>query len=630
MPGTNHHPAAPTPQTTAPTPTGPAPTYSDSAPAAAPTPQSAPQSTPQATAPAPFPVQILATLALSLSLIVLDGTIVGVCLPVIISDLGLDLVDAQWVNSLYAVVFAALLLSAGALGDRIGRRRLLLGGLFIFLLGSALAAAAQNASYLIAARGIQGIGGAAVLPATLSSTNAIFRGQHRARAFGIWGATMASMAAIGPLAGGWLATEFSWRWIFLVNLPLGVALLVATWLTVPETSGPRAAAPYAAHKPHDHAPTPQAPATPASADTTPPAAQHCSTYSPTPHAPTTQPTRASHFDFFGLIFSAAGFGLLVFALIEGTRLGWWQPKAELRLGSWTWSEQAPISPVPLALAVGLVLTLLFLKGESCEEKYGWQPILRLSLFRISSFTWGNLAAAMVATAEFALVFVLPLFLVNVLGLNTLHAGWVLAAMAGGALLSGALAHRLAARWGSRRVVIFGLILEAAGVFGAAWALRPDFPPALLAALLALYGLGMGLAAAQLTSTVLAEVPLGLSGMGSATQSTLRQLGSALGSAVAGSALAGLLAQILPTALPQTLSDTAAQDLTATTIDSAGGILPALSHSPANPLHQPSVLSALGESFTAATAGVMYLSFAFLLIALLATIKIPTLPPKASY
>ena len=117
----------------------------------------------------------LAVLSIGLGLIVLDGTIVGVALPAIISDLRLDLTDAQWVNSLYAVVLAALLLSTGSLADRWGRKRLFLAGLVVFMGGSLLAAISASAGALIGARAVQAVGAALIMPSTLSTVNAIFR-----------------------------------------------------------------------------------------------------------------------------------------------------------------------------------------------------------------------------------------------------------------------------------------------------------------------------------------------------------------------------------------------------------------------------------------------------------------------
>ena len=179
----------------------------------------------------------LAVLSVGLGLIVLDGTIVGVALPAIIADLHLDLTDAQWVNSLYAVLLAALLFSTGNLADRWGRKRLFLAGLVVFVGGSLLAAAASGGGMLIGARAVQAVGAAFIMPSTLSTVNAVFRGRHRAAAFGVWGPVISGAAAIGPLAGGALTQWTSWHWIFLVNLPLGAVVFVAALLTVPETRG---------------------------------------------------------------------------------------------------------------------------------------------------------------------------------------------------------------------------------------------------------------------------------------------------------------------------------------------------------------------------------------------------------
>ncbi|MDO4611186.1 MFS transporter [Corynebacterium sp.] len=156
-------------------------------------------------------------LATGLGLIVLDGTIVGVALPSIIADLHLDITDAQWVNSLYAVLLAALLPSTGKLADALGRRRLFLLGLVVFAAGSGLAAAAGDAGALIGSRAVQALGAAMIMASTLSTVNAVFRGRHRAAAFGVWGAVISGAAAVGPLAGGALVfaciegPELGWR-----------------------------------------------------------------------------------------------------------------------------------------------------------------------------------------------------------------------------------------------------------------------------------------------------------------------------------------------------------------------------------------------------------------------------------
>lgn len=129
---------------------------------------------------------MMPVLALGVSLIVIDGTIVNVALPEIIDALQMDLSEAEWTNSLYALVFAALLIAVGATADRFGRRRLFVLGAVVFALASALAAVAGSAEMLLLARALQGVGGAMVLPTSLSLVNANFHGRDRAAAFGIW------------------------------------------------------------------------------------------------------------------------------------------------------------------------------------------------------------------------------------------------------------------------------------------------------------------------------------------------------------------------------------------------------------------------------------------------------------
>lgn len=461
----------------------------------------------------------LAVLSIGLGLIVLDGTIVGVALPNIIADLHLDLTDAQWVNSLYAVVLAALLLSTGKLADRWGRKGLFLAGLVVFMLGSLLAAIADASGPLIAARAVQAVGAALIMPATLSTVNAVFRGRYRAAAFGVWGAVISGAAAIGPLAGGALTQWASWHWIFLVNIPLGALVFVAGILTVPATRA-------GSHRPGA--------------------------------------------DVDGALLSAIGFGTLVFAIIEGPDLGWWTPKGELQIFGWVWPADAAVSAVPVAFAASAVSLTLFVIWERHREKVQRSALLDLGLFVLPTFSWGNLTAAMVAVGEFAIIFVLPLYLINALGLSVMTAGLVLAAMAVGAFLSGASARHLAARFGSPGTVLLGLALEVIGIVVLALIISSTTPGWLLALPLVVYGVGLGLASAQLTGTVLRDVPVDASGQGSATQSTVRQVGSALGTAFAGTALSVALALTLPAALSDAgFTGTEADQLADATRQSAG-------------------------------------------------------------
>jgi len=141
-------------------------------------------------------------IALAVSLIIMDATVVNVALPVIVGDLSLSASDAEWINSIYSLVFAALLITLGRVGDLYGRRKLLLFGIVTFGIASVIASLSTSGTTLISARLLQGVGGAMVLPATLSTVNALFKGKERGIAFAIWGSTIGGMAAVGPVVGG--------------------------------------------------------------------------------------------------------------------------------------------------------------------------------------------------------------------------------------------------------------------------------------------------------------------------------------------------------------------------------------------------------------------------------------------
>ena len=178
----------------------------------------------------------LGVLCLSLLTIVVDNTIVNVALPALVRELDADVSQLQWVVDAYTLVFAGLLLLAGALGDRYGRRRTLLAGLAVFAASSAAAASAGSVEALIAWRAVMGAGAAFIMPATLSLLISVFPDEReRATAVGIWAATAGLGVALGPVAGGFLLDNFSWGSIFLVNVPLCVAAIVVGRRAIPES-----------------------------------------------------------------------------------------------------------------------------------------------------------------------------------------------------------------------------------------------------------------------------------------------------------------------------------------------------------------------------------------------------------
>ena len=180
----------------------------------------------------------LAVLSASLLVIGLDNTILNVALPSIRGDLDASSSQLQWIVDAYMLVFAGLLLTAGSLGDRFGRKRALTAGLLVFGTGSALAALSTDSTQLIASRALMGVGGAFIMPSTLSILINVFPAHERPKAIAAWAATAGLGIAIGPVTGGWLLEHGSWSLVFLVNLPfVAAALLAGRWL-VPESRDP--------------------------------------------------------------------------------------------------------------------------------------------------------------------------------------------------------------------------------------------------------------------------------------------------------------------------------------------------------------------------------------------------------
>ena len=359
-------------------------------------------------------------ISLGVALIIVDSTIVNVAIPSIINDIGITSTQAQWVQEIYTLVFAALLLVGGRLADQYGRRRLFLLGTVIFAGASVLAALAGDGTQLIAARAVQGLGGALMLPTSLSLLNAYFRGRDRGVAFGIWGATIGGTAALGPLLGGWLTTSYSWRWAFGINIPLGLLVIAGLLLLVPESkdpSGQRGA------------------------------------------------------DWFGAVLSAIGFGGIVFGLIEGRTYGWLATTKPLTIGSWSWPWS--VSPVPVAFVIGFAALSVFVAVERQRNRRGQVSMLDLNLFSIKSFRNGNIAAAIVSLGEFGILFSLPLWFQNVIGYTAFQTGLALLALAGGSFLASGLTAPIGRKRGTIFIVRLGIVLEIIGIAGLAIFLRPD-------------------------------------------------------------------------------------------------------------------------------------------------------------
>lgn len=512
----------------------------------------------------------LVFISMAISLVIIDGTIVNTIFPKVIEDLSLSSSQVQWVQEVYVLVFASLLLIWGAVADQYGRKRLLIIGIVGFTAASVWAGLATDANSMILARLIQGIGGAMVLPTTLSLVNANFQGKERGIAFAVWGSTIGGMVAVGPVLGGWLATDFSWRWAFGINLPLGIAIIIGLLMFVPESKSPSA---------------------------------------------------GKGIDVIGAALSAITFATLVFGLIEGRIYGWWTPNPDQQftIGDFAWPTDG-ISVIPVSLAISVVGALLFVLWDRHRQARGKSVILDLKLFHITSFRNGSIAAGVISLGEFGILFAIPLWLQNVEGLTPISSGLVLLWLAGGSFLASGVGGAMSGKIAPARAIQIGVGLETIAVVGIAVVASTEAGWLALAPFLFIYGLGIGLATAQLTGVIMVDVPAENIGQASGSQSTVRQIGSALGIAVLGTVLFTATQTSLETRLTElnVPAEQSSQVVNAV-VDSAGAAIPFLEDQlveqqvPEKVAHE--VVIASGEAFTdgaraAATAAGIFLILGF--------------------
>ncbi|MEN9715259.1 MAG: hypothetical protein RJA35_726, partial [Actinomycetota bacterium] len=533
----------------------------------------------------------LVFIAMGISLVIIDGTIVNTIFPTVIRALKLTSTEVQWVQESYVLVFASLLLIWGSLADRYGRRMLLIVGVLIFITASVWAGTSNDANSMILARIVQGIGGSMVLPTTLSLVNANFFGRERGIAFAIWGSTIGGMVAIGPVIGGWLASSSAdgWRWAFNVNFPIGLILVIGLFLSVAESKG---------ENKHDG------------------------------------------IDGVGALISVVMFLTLVFGLIEGRNYGWWNVNNQFILGDFKWGTSG-ISVIPFSLGISVIFGVLFVLWEQFRAKKNKSVLLDLDLFRLASFRNGSIAALIISMGEFGVIFALPLWLQNVEGLSAVSSGLVLLWLAGGAFLASGAAGSMSGKIAPAVAVRMGVLLELAGVVMTAFAIGSDSGWGWVAPGLLLYGIGVGFATAQLTGVILVDVSPEKMGQASGTQSTARQVGSAMGIAVIGTTLftstdiilrSKLDALNLPAAF---FGDKAKQGISDAVVNSAGGAIPQLKQSIIASSHgmlpvttAQQIQDAAGQAFSEGARWAALSAAVFLFLGLLSTFNLGSKKSKS--
>lgn len=430
----------------------------------------------------------LIVLSSALMIIIIDTTVLNVSIRNMLHDLNTTVQNIQWVISAYSLTLAALTITGGRLGDLFGRKRMFMIGAVLFAIGSLVTSIAPNITWVIIGNAIiEGIGAALMMPATAALLVNEYKGKDRALAFAIWGGVVASAAAIGPILGGWLTTNYSWRWAFRINLVVVALLLLGA---------------RALHEARDKA-------------------------------------EKIELDVVGILLSSLGLVSIVYGLIESSTYGWWIAKAPFAVLAHPF-QPFGVSIAPIAIVVGLLLLTVFAWYEHRHEQRGHTPLVSLGLFKNRQYTTGSITTMLQTLGMSGLIFSTPIFYQSVLHLDAFHTGLGLLPMSLAVMVGAPLALKLTKKMTPKRVIQLGFFINVLGgvllyrafdVSATVWSFAPG---------LALFGLGMGFGFSQLSNLTLSAVSSQQSGEASGVNNTLRQVGQSFGSAIIGAALIATL------------------------------------------------------------------------------------------
>jgi EmrB/QacA subfamily drug resistance transporter len=421
-------------------------------------------------------VRWLALLVLGLGMFVsvVDSSVVNVATPAMQEEFNASEPQMLMVVTIYSLVFASFLLLFGKVGHMFGLRRLQALGAGLFGLSSLLIGLAPSIGFTNGMRAFAGLSAAMGGATGLALVHSIFKGEDRALAFGLWGTTASLGAAVGPLLGGWVVTYYSWRLAFFINVPICLFIVIGCYLWITEVK-------------HES---------------------------------------VNSIDYAGAAVIGLGLFAITLSLIYGPAWGWWTAETSLSI--------LGISPVPWLLSLGFILIIVVFPHwvHHCEAK-GKEPIFDPGLFKLDSFRGGMLASLVRQIAQFTTVYALAIFLEETAGWSAAETGWVFAASAIGAVIAGPLSGWLANRWGTKRVVIGGKIVMAISVLWILVVIEKSVGPGVLLGPLFLFGFSIGLAAAQLNTVVMSDVPRNRAGDASAAKSAIGRVGNSFGAAFVG-------------------------------------------------------------------------------------------------
>jgi EmrB/QacA subfamily drug resistance transporter len=428
----------------------------------------------------------LVVMALALFIVVLDTTIINVSIKAIINDLHSNIKAVQWVITGYALVLAAFTITGGRLGDIFGRKKMFIIGAVVFGIGSLLASQAHSATQLfLFVSIIEGLGASLMLPATASLIVSQYRGKDRAIAFGVYGAIAGAAATIGPILGGFLTTNYSWRWNYLINPVIAIILIIGSIWVVKE-----------AHERQHNNP-----------------------------------------DILSIILSALGLAGIVYGFIESSTYGWIKAKEPFELGGHHFGLGG-VAVTFYALILGLIFLTLFLGRQRLLELAKKPPLVSTGLLTNRAFMSGTVVLLVTVIGQFGLIFALPVFLQGLLGKDAFHSGLATIPLSLAILVSAPLSGVLASKWNvSQRLLIqVGLVFAVVGgIFLHQEISLTTTVPSLIPGLV-LFGIGFGLTISQLANLTLSAASVELAGEASGVNNTFRQIGTSVGQALIGALL----------------------------------------------------------------------------------------------
>ncbi len=426
---------------------------------------------------------VLAVLATAQFLMVLDQAVMNVAISQLVEDFDTTVTTIQMVIALYALVMAGLMLTGGKLGDLWGRRRAFAIGLCIYGVGSGLTAASWNIPSLVLGWSIlEGIGAALVLPALVALVAGNYEGGDRAIAYGVLGGVAGAGIAVGPILGGWMTTDFTWRLVFVGEVVVAIGILLGTrMIREPARSG-----------------------------------------------------EAPRLDWIGGVLSAAGLALIVFGVLQASNWGWLKPL------------DSPLEPfgfslTPFVIGAGALVLAIFAAWERRREEAGLAPLVHLRLLRVPTLRGGTSMLLAQNLILMGIFFTIPLFLQVVQGLDALETGVRMLPASVGLFIAALAGSALSSRFAARVLVRAGLVIALIATVMLLGTIEPELDNGSFLAAMGVLGVGMGLIVSQLGNVVQSSVGDGDRSEAGGIQYTAQQLGSSLGTALLGAiVISGLI------------------------------------------------------------------------------------------